>query len=280
MSSVLNASNASSKPEEFSIKDIEVVVDNKKQNWCKRAHVGRYLGIARIITSTAKLSEEDARSRNFLQAEGGIRSIGPPREHAQDHDIFISLTGTLYITVNSQKDKGKALKRHILKDIIPRGFDAKIGGIQEKHQQAIEEKDAITALLNDDLKNRKYESVGLQGEIRAKNQQIAALQRRYVGYLSDEDKDNGISIITKNKDKSEYPYISICGKHGYRRHKVRVMLTRNKGSTLIADGDTPNAIVTYNFWREHSLIVVDPNRSRHFRLDTINMEQLLGLNDT
>ena len=34
----------------------------------------------------------------------------PPREYAQDHNIFTSLTGALYVVVNSQKDKGKALK--------------------------------------------------------------------------------------------------------------------------------------------------------------------------
>ena len=130
-------------------------------------------------------------------------------------------------------------------------------------------------MLNDDLRNCKYENLGLQGEIRAKDQQIAALQRRYVGYLSDEDKNNGISIIAKNNEEEEYPYISICGQHGYRRHKVRVLLTRNQGSTLFVDGDTPNAIVTYNFWREHGLIVVDPNRPRQFRLDMINQEQLI-----
>ena len=81
----------------------------------------------------------------------------------------------------------------------------------EAHQQAIEEKDAVIALPNDDLKNREYENVGLQGEIRAKDQQIAAFQRRYLGYLSDEDKSNGISIITKNNDEAGYLYISICG---------------------------------------------------------------------
>ena len=167
-----------------------------------------------------------------------------------------------------------------MKDIVPRGFDVKIEEIQENHRQAIEEKDATIALLNDDLKNRELENVGLQGEIRAKDQQIAALQRRYLGYLPNEDKSNGISIIAKNNDEAEYPYISICGQHGYRRHKVRVLLTRNKGSTLFADGDTAYAIVTYNFWQEHRLIVVDPDRPRHFRLDMINQEQLLALNDT
>ena len=88
-----------------------------------------------------------------------------------------------------------------MKDILPRGFDARMEEIQKKHQQAIEKKDATISLFNDDLKNREYENVGLQGEIRAKDQQIAALQRRYVGYLSDEDKTNGISIISKNNDE-------------------------------------------------------------------------------
>ena len=150
-----------------------MVVDNKEQNWFRRVHIGRYLWTARIITSTAKLSEEDIRSRTFLQTEGGVCSIGPTKENAQDYDIFISLTGALYITVNSRKGKGKALKKHILKDIVPRGFDARIEEIQEKHRQAIEEKDATIALLNDELKYCEYENVGLQVEIRARDQQIA-----------------------------------------------------------------------------------------------------------
>ena len=48
--------------------------------------------------------------------------------------MFISLTGALYVVVNSQKDKGKALKKHILKYIVPRRFDVKIEENQEKHQ--------------------------------------------------------------------------------------------------------------------------------------------------
>ena len=47
----------------------------------------------------------------------------------------------MYVIANSKKDKGKALKDHILKNIVPRGFDARIEEIKGKHQQAIEEKD-------------------------------------------------------------------------------------------------------------------------------------------
>ena len=71
MSSLLSVSNANNESEEFSLKDIEMLLDNGDQNWFKRAHIGRYLGIAHIITSTTKLSEEDIRSRTFLQDEGG-----------------------------------------------------------------------------------------------------------------------------------------------------------------------------------------------------------------
>ena len=54
MSSLLNAS---SRPEEFSLKDIEVLVDNKEQNWFKRAHVGKFLGIEDIRTSLKDLEK-------------------------------------------------------------------------------------------------------------------------------------------------------------------------------------------------------------------------------
>ena len=44
MSSLLNVFNDSSRPEEFNLNDIEVLVENKEQNWFKRAHVGKILG--------------------------------------------------------------------------------------------------------------------------------------------------------------------------------------------------------------------------------------------
>ena len=140
MSPLLNVSNDNSKPEEFNIKDIEVLVDNKEQNWFKRAHVGKFLGIVNIRRSTAKPANEDQKTRTFLQAEGSVHIMNVAREDAQDHDIFISLTGALYVIVNYRNDKGKALKKHILKDIAPRGFDARIEEIQKKHRQAIEKK--------------------------------------------------------------------------------------------------------------------------------------------
>ena len=135
-------------------------------------------------------------------------------------DYYTNEAGMYELLFSSQQPKTKDFRRHCCNVMFPQIRRQLTNKIKEEHQQAIEEKDTIIALLNDDLKNREYENVGLQGEIRAKDQQIVALQRRYLGYLSDEDKNNGISIIAKNKEEEKYPYISICRQHGYRRHKA------------------------------------------------------------
>ena len=93
--------------------------------------MGKLLGIVNIHRSTAKLADEDQKTRAFLQAEGGVHIMNTPKEDTQDHGTFISLTGALYVVINSRKDKGKALKKHILKDIETRGFDVRIEEIQK-----------------------------------------------------------------------------------------------------------------------------------------------------
>ena len=57
MSSVLNVSNGSSKSKEFNLNDIEVLVDSEEQNWFKRSHVGKFLGLKHIDTSVGDLDK-------------------------------------------------------------------------------------------------------------------------------------------------------------------------------------------------------------------------------
>ena len=224
MSSVLNVSNDSGKHQGFSIKDTEMLVYSKEQVWFKRAHVGKFLGLLHIHRSTSRLADEDQKKPGLLEGWGGCHDPTLPREDAQDHDIFILLTGALYVIVNSQKDKGKVLKKHTLKDIVPRRFDVRIEEIQEKHRQAIEEKDARCALLNDDLKNHdkqiqaiQYENVAQQAQRDAykdqlqKCQDITHLKTRHVPLAKDPGKDNVVMIIEKNTAPKEdefyeYPY--------------------------------------------------------------------------
>ena len=200
MSSVLYVSNGSNKSEELNLNDIEVLVDSGDQNWFKRAHIGQYLDIVDIITLTVKLSEEDITSRGFHQAEGGIHSMEPSKEDAQDHDIFISLTGTLYVTINSRKDKGKALRKHILKYIVQRGLDARIEEIQGKHQQAIT--DCCNQIKALEFINEKYQ----QKVLRLNKEIDDLIANRHVACRR--CFDNVLCFIKKNS-KDVHPYYVI-----------------------------------------------------------------------
>ena len=172
MSCVLNVSNDSSKPEEFILKDIEVFVGSKEQDWFKRAHVGKFLGLEDIQTSLNGLEKCEILTRQeLIPTRRRTPGWSGPKDPQNKTDKSLSFFGVTYVIVNSKKDKGKALKGRILKDIVPRGFDVRTEEIQGQHQQAIEEKDAVIALMNDDLQDRdnqiqaiKYENVALQAK--------------------------------------------------------------------------------------------------------------------
>ena len=66
--SLLNIFNDGSKPEEFSLNDIEVVVDSEGENLFKRAHVGKFLGFAKILISVEGLDTQEMPHRDDIKA--------------------------------------------------------------------------------------------------------------------------------------------------------------------------------------------------------------------
>ena len=70
--------------------------------------------------------------------------------------------------------------------------------LNEDYQQAIEEKDTTTALLNDDLKNCGYDKVTLQVQRDVCQAEIGDLIiKRHVPRAKDSGKDNIVMIIEK-----------------------------------------------------------------------------------
>ena len=81
-SSLLHVTNdAGNRPEQFSLKDIEVSVDREEQNWLKRAHVGKFLGLEDIRTSLNGLEKCEMLTRQWLVPS----SRGAPVWHAGRH---------------------------------------------------------------------------------------------------------------------------------------------------------------------------------------------------
>ena len=66
----------------------------------------------------------------------------------------------MYVIVKSKKDKDKALKKHVLKDIVPREFDTRIEEIQEKHRQAITDRDSQIQAL--EFRNEEHQHIILK----------------------------------------------------------------------------------------------------------------------
>ena len=111
-SSLLNVSNDSSKSEEFSLNDIEVLVDNKEQNWFKRADVGKFLGIEDIWTSLNSLEKCKMITRQeLIPVRRSTLGWSGSKDQQNKTDKFLSVLGVMYVIVNSRKGKGKALKR-------------------------------------------------------------------------------------------------------------------------------------------------------------------------
>ena len=102
MSSLLNVSNGNSKPEEFSLNDIEVLADSERENWFKRAHVGKFLGLAKILMSAEGLDKREIRARHEFDSIRVFYWSGP-KDQQNMTDVFTSKKGVKYVISRSRK---------------------------------------------------------------------------------------------------------------------------------------------------------------------------------
>ena len=196
----------------------------------------------------------------------------------QKYDIYTNEEGMYELLFSSQQPKAKDFRRHCCNVLFPHVRQQPTNKMKKDHQQAIEERCSNCTAQWWPKKSWIWERRPT-GWDKGKGPADSYLAKTLCRLSFRRRQKQWHKHITKNNEEAEYPYISICRQNYYRRHKARVLLACNQGSILFADGDAPNAIM-YNFWWEHRLIVVDPGRPRYFRLDMINQEQLLALNDT
>ena len=134
-------------------------------------------------------------------------------------------------------------------------------------------------MLNDDLEDVGKQLVDLEYENCELQNEVERLQKRYVPYLQDTIKDNGMVVIQKNNG-DEYPYVAICGQQGYVAQKIQNKLTDYPNGQLVVLAETPNAIVHYNWLRERGCIIANPDRVRYFRLgEHYTHKQLMKLQE-
>ena len=125
------------------------------------------------------------------------------------------------------------LGKHILKDTVPSGFDARIEEIQEKHRQAITDHDNQMQAL--EFRNEEH-----QLKISKLNEEIDDLiKNRHVpcrGYF-----DNVLCFIKKNSEEVHPYYVIRCQYRQLEKYK-RCLKLRYPNMEEAGRCDDPNAI--------------------------------------
>ena len=96
-----------------------------------------------------------------------VSAAGLPVDWSKDskkYNIYISEEGMYELLFSSQQSKAKDFRKHYCNVLFPHARQQLTSKMKEGHQQAIEERDAAIALLNDDLQKREYESVAMQAQ--------------------------------------------------------------------------------------------------------------------
>ena len=144
----------------------------------------------------------------------------------------------MYVIVKSKKDKGKALKQHILKDIVPLGFDVKIEETQGKHQRVITDRD-------NPIKAPEFRNEEHRQKILRLNKEIDDLiKNRHVaccGYF-----DKVLCFIEKNNNKEAHPYYVIQCQYNHLEKYKRCLRIRHPKMKVADECDDPNAIHRWN----------------------------------
>ena len=206
-------------PFSFDAVDLCVVTINEKP-WTRAREVRRALEYGKV-TKAADVVRHLCSKTNYAhkwQLTGLILEMKPvdwPKD-SQKHDIYISEEGMYEIVFSSQQPKAKDFRRHCCNVLFPHVQQQLTNKMKEDHQQAIEEKDATVALLDDDLKNCEHDNVVLQAQRDVYKDQlqkcqdiITHLKTRHVPHAKDPGKDNIVMIIEKNTAPRKISFMSI-----------------------------------------------------------------------
>ena len=234
----------------------------------KRADLGRFLGLVNVKATYRDISTV---SRKLLS--NGV--ISPhPSQRQKDHDAFVDLDGSLEIVVRSKKSKAAKLTKWLTHKGVEKVVEEHEKAMEEK-QRAIDEKDMQIALLDDDLaesqehaRQLEFNNTGMQGEIRAKDQEIDRRRGEVQDLIANRHVPRRWSIDTilcfvdkKSSNEKHQFYVIRCQQKTMEKHK-RCLRNRYPDMVILGECDDGNAVHRWCRFKED----VDFHRN-HFNLD-------------
>ena len=238
-------------PFAFNTAELYVVTANEKP-WTRAREVYRALEYGKA-TKAADIVKHLCSRENYAhkwqltELVSETNFMDWPKDSRKD-DYYINEEGIYEIVFLSQQPKAKGFRKHCCNRLFPHVQQQLTNKIKEDHQQAIEEKDATIALLNNDLKNGEHDNVALPAQRDVYKDQlqkcqdiIIHLKTRHVPHAKDPDKDNIVTIIEKNTTPEEdefyeYPYHivrirqSITTKKTMTQGTISTSLVHNRGT--------------------------------------------------
>ena len=271
---------------------IEVLTDENGAPHFKRADLGRFLGIVVVARNNNNIATKSRSELSRSGYAGNVTRSGMYGGGENPHDAFVDLEAALGIVVRSRKPKAVELTKWLTRKGVEKVVEEHQKAIEEK-QREIDEKDMQIALLDDDLvleqehaRQLEYNNTGLQGEIRAKDQEIARretelaeLRERYVDHCRDSNKDNLVVITRKHTcecgDKHfEYPYYISRIQRRAISTKRRWLLDQFPDSEEIVIIDNPNSVHAFNRLEEEGHV---ERYKCHFKLVDLSREDLYDM---
>ena len=153
----------------FSFNAIELcVVTINEKSWTRAGEVHRVLEYGKA-TKAADIVKHLCSTENYAHKYQLSEFISEtnfmdwPKDSRKDV-YYINEEGMYEIVFSIQQPKAKDFRRHCCNVLFLHVRQQLTNKMKEDHHQAIEEKDAALALLNDDLKNREHDNVALQAQ--------------------------------------------------------------------------------------------------------------------
>ena len=196
-------------------------------------------------------------------------------------DKFLSVSGVMHVIVNSWKGKGKGLKNHILREIVQRGFYARIEERQEQHRQTITGSDnQIQAIQHGNVALQAQRDVYQAHLQRCQDQIRDFIINRHVLRANDLGKDNIIIIVRKhatpaNDKYHNLPYYVARIQRRKRYVKLRWFRAQYPHHRFIIDElDNAKSIHAFNRFEEEDHV---QRFQCHFRLTDLACDVPYGL---
>ena len=247
---------------------IEVLTDENGAPHFKRADLGRFLGIVVVARNNNNIA---AKSRSELSRPGyagNVTRSGMYGGGENPHDAFVDLEAALEIVVRSRKPKAVELTKWLTRKGVEK--------VVEEHQKAIDEKDMHIALLDDDLtesqdlvRQLEFSNTGMQGEIRAKDQEIHRRREEVQDLVANrhvprrQGIDNVLCFVDKKSDDKHQFYVIRCQRKALETHK-RCLRNRYPDMIILEECDDANAV---HRWCRFKGETIEDFHRNHFNLD-------------